>query len=525
MRALWITFVVLATLGSIYPFNFSITHADAAAFSVFLQSCCQRLSGGDIVGNVVLFVPVGFTGMLGLFSERPAAQRFVLVFASGVGVALALQLLQFYLPTRNENLQDVAWNGLGLVVGAMLAPLLARISNSSGLQKGGMSLVPLSLVGAWIAYRLIPFVPSLDLQSIKDSLKPLLLDVQISLSSVLHDLAGWLVVAYLLQHTQSNRRLDGWLPALMVSVFCLEVLIVRNVVTGSSVVAALFSVVLWQAWLARKDNQEWILIAALMLTLVVSGLQPFAMSTLPDSFNWLPFRGFLRGSMYLNTQSAAEKVFLYGSLVYLLWRTPLPRLAGLILAVVVVLSIEWAQIYVVGHTPEVTDPVLIVFAALALLALERHDSQLRELAREIPQAATPIVSSLGSLDGATITMHRSWSAEVVNLRSQQQDFLASVAKEMGGSASGVARRIVASFIEEFSEDDSALPAAKPARITEPGGVDAAAADAGPGWRQQTVNLKPAQMNYLQALSVTSGHSISKLVRRIIQRFMDQLGDG
>lgn len=521
MRVLWVTFVVLATLGSIYPFNFSMVNADIAAWSVFLQSCCQRLGVGDIVGNIILFVPIGFTGMLGLFPRKSAAQRFALVFAGGVGIALALQLLQFYLPTRNENLQDVAWNGLGLAAGSALAPVLARLSNSSELQLGGMSLVPLSLVGTWVVYRLIPFVPSLDLQNIKDSLKPLLLNIQVSVSSVLHDLAGWLIVGYLLKHAQSDRRLDGWLPALMISILCLEVLIVRNSVSGSNVIAAILAAILWRAWLAGQRRQEWVLVATLMLALVISGLQPFAMSPLPNSFNWLPFRGFLGGSMYLNTQSAAEKVFLYGSLVYLLWRTSMPRLAGLCFAVFVVLSIEGAQIYVVGHTPEITDPVLIVFAALALLALERHDSQMPVAAREPPNPAMPTVSMLGQLDGRTITLHRSWSAEPINLRGEQQEFLRSVAAEMGGSASGVARRIIGSFIDEFDGTGKAALDQPQDPQAETNGADANAVTVD-DWRQQTVNLKPAQMDYLQTLSASSGYSISRLVRRIIQRFMDQL---
>ena len=411
---------------------------------------------------------------------------------------------------------------IGLAVGASLAPVLARLTHSKDLELEGMSLVPVSLIGTWLAYRLIPFVPSLDVQNIKNSLKPLLVDIQVSISGILENLAAWLVVAYLLQHVQSNKKRDQLLPVLVVAVLGLEVLIVRNSVGASSVIGAVLAVLVWKRYLSGQHQQEGFLVVALLAAIVVSGLQPFVVSPVEAHFNWLPFRGFLGGSMYLNAQSAAEKVFLYGSLVYLLWRTPLHRLAGLAVAVVVVLSLEWAQIYVVGHTPEITDPVLIVFAALALLALERHDTQM-SAATPLPPALSPSTAvTFTDMGGGTVTLHRSWTAQTINLRVEQRDFLESIAAEMGGSASGVARRIVGAFMDEFSDDGASL--GRSGIRSNDADVTNLPPEGAPAWRQQIVNLKPAQMIYLETLSATSGYSVSRIVRRIVQRFMDRLDD-
>ena len=65
----------------------------------------------------------------------------------------------------------------------------------------------------------------------------------------------------------------------------------------------------------------------LAAALVLRGLSPFEPRPEPQAFQWIPFGGFLDGSMLVNSQSLFEKTFLYGALVWLV------REAGLRLAV------------------------------------------------------------------------------------------------------------------------------------------------------------------------------------------------
>ena len=64
MRQLWIGFAVLITYGSIYPFNFEARTLDATTIQTFLTSCCDKASPGDILGNILLFLPFEFLGVL-----------------------------------------------------------------------------------------------------------------------------------------------------------------------------------------------------------------------------------------------------------------------------------------------------------------------------------------------------------------------------------------------------------------------------------------------------------------------------
>ena len=372
MRTLWIAFVVVAALGSTYPFNFQAPELDAATVRAFLLSCCVMPGRGDLVRNVILFLPIGFTSMFATRLASPPGRRFLYVCSLGAIFALALQLLQICLPSRDENLQDVIWNSVGTAAGAALASLAERYSFGAKPGRQVVSLVPITLVGAWVAYRLIPFVPSLDFQQIKDSLKPLL-SLQLEFVGIFHDFAAWIVVAYLLGHAQRASRLGNYLPLLVIAVFCLEVLIVANSITLSNVVGAFLAVLLWFSVLRFLQRPEGALVILLLGALTLSGLHPFVTRPSPAAFSWLPFRGLLRGSMYINAQSAIEKVFLYGSLVYLLWQTRIGRVSGIVIGVSIVTAIEFAQTRFVGHSPEITDPLLVLSAALALIALEKHE--------------------------------------------------------------------------------------------------------------------------------------------------------
>ena len=54
----------LITYGSLYPFEFSQDGVNQAAIDAFLASWSVPSSRGDILGNVVLFIPLGLIGML-----------------------------------------------------------------------------------------------------------------------------------------------------------------------------------------------------------------------------------------------------------------------------------------------------------------------------------------------------------------------------------------------------------------------------------------------------------------------------
>jgi len=354
MKYLFLLAVLLIGYGSLYPFDFRAQGAPLGALFEFGST-----TRGDFLGNLALFLPFGYLGMVA-WSRPGRLARFVIVVVLGAVYGTALQWLQLYLPSRDPAvLRDVVPNIVGTVVGALagMTPLLdvRRLG-----ERGGTRPAPWVLVCFWLAYRLVPFVPSIDLQAWKDSLKPLRDWRPLPWISVVHDAAAWTAVGCLWAAAPLGRLSVRWLPVLVLATLGLEVLIVDNRVSPGNVAGAALGLAL-SLVLARRPGPVAVLLAAAIL---LAGLRPGEGAA--GGFEWVPFGGFLSGSMLVNAQSLFEKAFLYGALVWL------AREAGLRLALaagstaLLLAGIEVAQTGIPGHTAEVTDPLLALFAALFL---------------------------------------------------------------------------------------------------------------------------------------------------------------
>lgn len=73
----------------------------------------------DVLGNVLLFLPLGFVAAGALGSRRPVHR---LAGAAGFGILLSATIegLQLLVPGRATDVDDVIFNGLGTVVGAAI---------------------------------------------------------------------------------------------------------------------------------------------------------------------------------------------------------------------------------------------------------------------------------------------------------------------------------------------------------------------------------------------------------------------
>ncbi len=370
MRILFLLVAFLIAYGSVYPFTVDLETAGAAEWREFLASWRASNSLGDMLGNIALFVPFGYLGPAALLlrhsGRRPAFGIVLAVVALGLIEAVGLQVAQIYLPGRVPKLSDAMWNGLGLAIGLGLALVPALRPERRSLVSGDP--VPLLLIGLWVAYRLAPFVPSLDVQNVKDSLKPLLLTpLPIDWLSAAHGTAAWLACGALWRSFRGGRG-PGivWALAAMAAVFALEVLMVDNAVTSADVVGAAVALGAWLVVVRSVPKPEGLAALVLGVFVLASGLAPFALRPAPAPFEWLPFQGFLGGSMLVNVASLLEKLFNYGALIWLLQATRVPFAVSVIGAVGLAGGLEAAQTLIVGRTPEITDPLLALLIGVAI---------------------------------------------------------------------------------------------------------------------------------------------------------------
>jgi VanZ family protein len=84
-----------------------------------------RLSRGDLLANLVAYIPLG---ALGLFAAapRPRAWAIVLVWLACTLVSVMLELLQGCFPDRTPALSDMVTNSLGALLGIGISMLVIR---------------------------------------------------------------------------------------------------------------------------------------------------------------------------------------------------------------------------------------------------------------------------------------------------------------------------------------------------------------------------------------------------------------
>jgi glycopeptide antibiotics resistance protein len=132
--ALWglglaILFVVYETL---LPFSFSFTRVqldeglERATFVLFYGPYGVRSGLADLLGNVLLFGPLGFFLALAPVARRSGRARWLALTGLGCGLSFVVETLQLFSPYRFTQTTDLFTNTVGTLLGVLLAGLCGR---------------------------------------------------------------------------------------------------------------------------------------------------------------------------------------------------------------------------------------------------------------------------------------------------------------------------------------------------------------------------------------------------------------
>ncbi|MSO77108.1 MAG: VanZ family protein [Alphaproteobacteria bacterium] len=360
----------LILYGTLYPFDFAAGAHPGAMVSLLTASLNARPGRGDILSNVVLFLPFGFFAMQCLLPRAPRLARLLVVVMMGAALSLGIECAQAYLPSRVTSLYDLALNAHGALFGAVAGWIDWR----GKLQAGGRppAILPLLLLGAWLGYRLFPYVPTIDFQHVRDALKPLL-SGELPLVDVLRHFAGTLVVGRLLQALTTPRRALLGMLLVPLGVIAAKLFIVTKVIMPGEVAGVVAGVAFWVIVLGRWHRRTAVVATVLAAQIAVQGVVPLIFRPEPVLFSFIPFIGFQGGSMAVNLQAFLEKVFLYGALVWLLIETGRRLVFTLIVSAAFLTAIELVQMYLAHRVSEITDPLLAIILGLALYILDLRD--------------------------------------------------------------------------------------------------------------------------------------------------------
>jgi hypothetical protein len=144
-------------------------------------------------------------------------------------------------------------------------------------------------------------------------------------------------------------------------------------ISQAEVLGTLLGIVVWLSMLSQIRPNTAILALLLTAYILIQELIPFVFTPNPGTFSIIPFVGLLKALTIKNVLQFTEKVFLYGSFLWLLVKTGLSLRFSLIFSVVLLTGVEFMQMFLDGRVSDITNPLLAVILGVFLYFLDLRD--------------------------------------------------------------------------------------------------------------------------------------------------------
>jgi len=363
-------FVVLFIIyGSLFPFEFHERSYPGGPLSYLLSTWREWDNRGDLLANILLYLPFGFFTMSVLPQRFSGALRFLFATIAGVAFSSAIEITQFHDLGRVTSMGDVYANGIGASCGAT-----ARIFVGTSLRwplVGELAANPSAalLLTMFFAYRLYPYVPVIDLHKYWHAVRPMLMALSLPSGEFSRYLVTWLFVAAIVHVLYGSRRFQLLFPLLCSAEFLGRVLIIGNTLKLDDLLSAAGAWLLWIVLLRRLPGRFGILAFVFATMVTMERLEPFRFEALPRAFGWIPFASFMHGSTGVDIQAFCQKFYEYGGVIWLLNRAGVRLIVSTVLTATLLFATSFAERWVPGRSAEITDAIMAlvlgsVFAAL-----------------------------------------------------------------------------------------------------------------------------------------------------------------
>ena len=366
-RLLLLGYLAFLVYASLYPIS-SLRPPRESPFTILFERVA--ISRSDALTNLLVYLPLGW--LLVVRAQGLGALRATLF---GCAFSFTIEYLQAYLPGRVPSVLDWCLNSAGTFLGAELGSRSAGIrwrEAEGALVPGPRTRLGLLAVGTWVGAQLFPFVPSADVDSLREGLRPVwyVLRGQESFSwpqASVYALATLSLSGILVSCLRPNRRSRLLVPFFFAAVLLAKVPIITRQLSLEAMVGALFGLaVAWRLGGSKPGGTVPFLAAA--GAFVVEELRSAAGSGAVLPLNWIPFRNHLTSELVGGADILSGAwPFLALAFVVSGWRGISPRRAALLGAVLVfsgVFALEWMQQHIPGRSPDVTDALIALSAWL-----------------------------------------------------------------------------------------------------------------------------------------------------------------
>jgi VanZ family protein len=393
---LWVAAALFILYGTTIPFDFVFdrrvvfAHLSNVRLNPLISpETGSRVSIPDFVGNVLLFVPFGLFGIWSLVGRRSPIVRIVWLTLLGCALSGAVETLQLFTIDRTTSMADVFANTLGTLAGAVAATVLRAsgrrllsAANASGIAAAA-SCYPL-LIAAILLCAAVwePFDVTLDVGSVVSKLRGLILDpwqggplTDEALSWTQHLLFTSILLMWLREIGAKRAAATAALVGIgaAVGLEASQLFIAERMPgfrdAAIGVAGALCGLAIGNAFPKIKRPALWCggLFLATAIGAAMQQLSPFERAAEFRSFQWRPFFNYYAFTSGQTVSHSAELLLAYFPLGFglalAIERRRIRTVAVLLAALVIAAPVEYAQRFVGGRFPDVTDIALSVAGA------------------------------------------------------------------------------------------------------------------------------------------------------------------
>lgn len=329
--------------GSLYPFHFTLHQATHNLIHIMQNPFDAGRS--DAISNVILFIPFGLFAFYTNLPTSSNSKKAIMVMLLAIGFSTILQLMQIFIPSRVPSTDDIFWNTVGTFFGFLAALIIKPWLQQQSIEAKPQQILTIVVIASWLAYQLIPFVPALDWQAIKDSVKPLYISPDLSLFNIIQQGTAWTLVIYFWQRCNDKTITPLFILVAALAIIISKVFIIDNYLSWNTLIAMAGGSLIYLFVLRFSGYSTVILLFATVVVLCLNSLYPFIRSFHPNHFSWIPFAAALKGNIVINVTQLLFKLFFYSSFILLLRHSGLRWLWCGIISGLLLLFLEGMQIF------------------------------------------------------------------------------------------------------------------------------------------------------------------------------------
>lgn len=378
MGLVWLLTVSVIYYGSLYPFDLRPLEEPSRAIAYLLGTVDQWDRPGDLISNILLYIPCGLFGMLALRRTCRTGLAILLATLAGTLISASVEFLQCYAEYRNPTFGDIYANAIGSAIGAGAGILASRHFRPAWLEPLLQHPRSALLLVLWLGGRLYPYAPTIDLHKYWRAVKPLFVSPTLPPAELFRYGVLWLFIAALVHSSYGARRWKLLFPLFAAGFFAARVLITDLQIKPADLLGCLLAFVVWLCVFARMHSRYLWLTLPYLVLLAATLLAPFSFSEVQlRDYGWLPFKSLMHGSIGVNVQSFCEKSALYGGIIWLLARGGFSFAGATFLTALLLFAASYAQTFLPGRSAEITDVVICLIMGIVFMSLPKPAARSR----------------------------------------------------------------------------------------------------------------------------------------------------